>query len=76
MKVRQFQLQVKTELEANVKVSQWFQETIASQLPQQFYWECQLILHEAFTNVVRHAHQNLPPTTPIDLEVILDNKML
>lgn len=30
-----------------------------------------MALVEAFTNAVRHAHQNLPKTTPIDLEVKL-----
>ena len=34
-------------------------------------WQGGLIFAEGFTNVVRHAHQNLPPTTLIDLEVKL-----
>ena len=33
--------------------------------------QCQLALAEGFTNAVRHAHKNLTPNVPIDLEVTL-----
>ncbi len=36
----------------------------------------QLVLAEGFTNVVRHAHINLPPSTPIHIQVILFKKYL
>ncbi len=36
----------------------------------EMWWcECQTALTEGFTNVVRHAHANLPQNAPIDIEV-------
>ena len=69
--VKQYHLQVKTELEALKEVLQWFEGLVSPLLPQKVGWQCEVALVEAFTNAVRHAHQNLPETTPIDLEVKL-----
>lgn len=33
--------------------------------------ELKLALDEGFTNVVRHAHEGLPPETPIDIDLTL-----
>ena len=68
---RQYHLQVKTELEALKEVLQWFEGLVFPLVPQKMGWQCEVALVEAFTNAVRHAHQNLPQTTPIDLEVKL-----
>ena len=69
--VKQYHLQVKTELESLKEVLQWFEGLVSPLLPQKVGWQCEVALVEAFTNAVRHAHQNLPETTPIDLEVKL-----
>lgn len=69
--VRKFRLQVSTELEALKDVLQWYEEIITPLLPSKLGWQCEIALVEAFTNVVRHAHYNLPKTTPIELEVDL-----
>lgn len=69
--IKQFHLQVKTELEALRQVLQWFESIVFPSLPQKIGWQCEVALVEAFTNTVRHAHHNLPKTTPIDLEVRL-----
>lgn len=72
--VKQYHLQVKTELEALKEVLQWFESLVFPLVPQKMGWQCEVALVEAFTNAVRHAHQDLPKTTPIDLEVkILPN---
>lgn len=68
---KQYHLQVKTELEALKEVLQWFEGLVFPLVPQKIGWQCEVALVEAFTNAVRHAHQNLPQTTPIDLEVKL-----
>ncbi len=68
---KRFHLQVKTELEALRQVLQWFESIVFPSLPRKMGWQCEVALVEAFTNVVRHAHHNLPKTTPIDLEVRL-----
>ncbi|OCQ93306.1 anti-sigma regulatory factor [Oscillatoriales cyanobacterium USR001] len=62
-------LQVQTDLTALTVVLEWLEKIVLPLLPHHLWWECQLILNEGFTNAVRHAHQNLPPATPIDLEV-------
>ena len=67
----QFHLQVETELEELKEVLQWFENFVFPAIPQKMGWQCEVALVEAFTNAVRHAHQNLPKTTPIDLEVEL-----
>jgi len=69
--VKQYHIQVKTELEALKEVLQWFESLVFPLVPQKIGWQCEVALVEAFTNAVRHAHQNLPETTPIDLEVKL-----
>jgi len=66
-----FQFQVTTELEALEKIWQWFETITKPLLSEQAFNECRLALTEGFTNAVRHAHQNFPATTPIDLEIKL-----
>ena len=62
-------LQVETDMKALTEVLEWLENIVLPLLPGDFWWQCQLIINEGFTNVVRHAHQNLPRATPIDLEV-------
>jgi serine/threonine-protein kinase RsbW len=62
-------LQVATDLTALTAVLEWLEKIALPLIPHHLWWECQLILNEGFTNAVRHAHHNLPPTTPIDLEI-------
>ncbi|MBE9045686.1 ATP-binding protein [Pleurocapsales cyanobacterium LEGE 10410] len=71
LEVKQYHLQVKTELEDLKEVLHWFEGLIFPLIPQKVGWQCEVALVEAFTNAVRHAHQNLPKNTPIDLEVEL-----
>lgn len=67
--LQQSRLQVKTDLQALTEVLQWFEQFTSPLLPKQFCWQCQLALVEGFTNAVRHAHRDLPQTTPIELEL-------
>ncbi len=67
--LKQSCLHVETDLKAVTEVLQWFEEFTASLLPQPLPSQCQLALVEGFTNAVRHAHQHLPKSTPIDLEL-------
>jgi serine/threonine-protein kinase RsbW len=64
-------LQVETDLNAVPEVLQWFEQFTSPLLPQQLGSQCQLALVEGFTNAVRHAHHDLPPSTPINLELKL-----
>lgn len=62
-------LQVETDLNALTEVLHWFEQLILPLLPYNLWWESQVALTEGFTNIVRHAHHNLPQTTPIEIEV-------
>lgn len=62
-------LQVETDLKALTSVLEWLENIVLPMLTEDFGWQCRLIINEGFTNAVRHAHHNLPLTTPIDIEV-------
>jgi serine/threonine-protein kinase RsbW len=68
--IQVFHLQVRTELEALIPVLQWFEETAKPRLLTKTIWELKLALAEGFTNTVCYAHDDLPPATPIDIELI------
>jgi serine/threonine-protein kinase RsbW len=69
----EWHLQVETDMKALTSVLEWLKNIVLPGLPADFRWQWQfeLIITEGFTNVVRHAHQNLPQATLIDLEVKL-----
>ncbi len=73
--LRQTQLSVDSNLEALSSVQQWFR-VFFSQLVKESPWlidqfdPLNLALAEGFTNAVRHAHANLPSTTPIEIEIL------
>lgn len=70
------QLTVTSHLDELSEVQQWF-TTLVSQMAIEHPWvneqfdQLNLALAEGFTNAVRHAHANLPGSTPIELELIL-----
>jgi serine/threonine-protein kinase RsbW len=69
-------LSVSSHLEELSAVQQWFR-ALMSRLSIENPWineqfdQLNLALAEGFTNAVRHAHANLPKTTPIDIELLL-----
>ena len=67
--IAQSRLQVETDLNALTEVLQWFEQLTLPLLPYEIWWQSQVALTEGFTNVIRHAHSSLPPTTPIQIEV-------
>lgn len=73
-------LTVTSHLEELSKVQQWFQRFM-SRLAEDHPWindqfdQLNLALAEGFTNAVRHAHANLPATTPIDIELSLESEL-
>ena len=66
-----FSLQVKTDYDDLPDVLRWFEQLKPDTISQTVWLECQTILGEGFDNAICHAHKNLPPTTPIDLEIII-----
>ncbi len=67
---------VNSDLAALTQVLDWFAQFNASPLTYELWWFCQLVLAEGFTNAVRHAHRDLPATTPITLEVQVFAEMI
>lgn len=67
-------LTVKSDLELLNQVLQWF-DKFCFQNKSKLAWlgkeydGIKLAFDEGFTNAVRHAHKNLPPETPIDIEL-------
>jgi serine/threonine-protein kinase RsbW len=62
-------LQVNTDLNALAEVLSWFDQFKGSLLSDRDWLQCQLMLAEAFTNAVRHAHKDRPIELLIDIEV-------
>jgi serine/threonine-protein kinase RsbW len=67
--LKQSHLLVQTDLNDLRKVLGWFEQFNLPILHAYIWGQCQLALTEGFTNAVRHAHRDLPQTTPIDIEV-------
>ncbi|MBD1936541.1 anti-sigma regulatory factor [Microcoleus sp. FACHB-68] len=79
--LQQDHLTVQSDLTLLNKVQKWFegfclQHTSKLSLPEEQRYCLNLALAEGFSNAVRHAHQDLPPATPIDIDVTLwDDRM-
>ncbi|APB33741.1 Anti-sigma regulatory factor (Ser/Thr protein kinase) [Gloeomargarita lithophora Alchichica-D10] len=67
--LRASRIVVNSNLAALTQVLDWFAQFNEPPLTYELWWFCQLVLDEGFTNAVRHAHRDLPPTTPITVEV-------
>lgn len=69
-------LTVDSHLEELAVVQRWFRSLVA-RLSVESPWisdqfdQLNLALAEGFTNAVRHAHADLPGTTPIEIELLL-----
>ena len=63
--------QVPTDLKALDQLLSWFDQLYQPSISKKVWLQCQLALAEGFTNAVRHAHKDLSPSVPIDIEVTL-----
>lgn len=67
--IREAHIQVKTDLGELDQVLQWFEQFNQPPISYDLWMQGKLVLIEGLTNAIRHAHQNLPQSTPIDLDV-------
>jgi serine/threonine-protein kinase RsbW len=79
--LKQVHLSVSSHLEELAEVQQWFQSRIfflaeGSPWIMEQFDQLNLALAEGFTNAVRHAHVNLPSSTPIEIELIVAPKQV
>lgn len=70
-----YRLSVCTDIYQLSKVQEWF-EQFQGDIPRRVWIQCNLVLVEAFTNAVEHAHHQLPETTPIEIELTITDKSL
>jgi serine/threonine-protein kinase RsbW len=64
-----YNLRVSTDFCQLNQVYTWFSQF--KRIPHKIWMQCNLVLIEGLTNVIRHAHEFLPTDTPIDIEVTL-----
>ncbi|MEH1817186.1 MAG: anti-sigma regulatory factor [Nostoc sp.] len=64
-------LKVNTDLTASPQVLSWFEQMNQPPITdKEIWWQCQTLMIEGFTNIVEHAHKNLPIETPIEIEAV------
>lgn len=54
----------------------WFGQLQQPHIPMKPWLELQTVLGEGVDNVLKYAHKDLPPTTPIDLELNISSNVL
>jgi serine/threonine-protein kinase RsbW len=74
--IKQIHLQVRTDLRLLEQVLAWFGQLRHPPIPEEVWLAVSIALAEMFTNTVRHAHRDLPPETPIDLEALILSQAL
>ena len=69
--LKKINLKVNTDLGVSAEVLSWFEQLNQPPIGDKDIWfKCQTLLWEAFTNIAEHAHRDLPPETPIDIEAL------
>ncbi|MGF1604216.1 MAG: ATP-binding protein [Thermosynechococcaceae cyanobacterium] len=68
-------LQVVSRLDALTDVITWFDQLSLDSIDPYLRIEAQTALIEGFTNVVQHAHADLPSSTPIEMRVQIDKPL-
>lgn len=69
--INKISLRINTDCATSEQIISWFNQLNQPPISDvNIWWQCQTLLQEGFTNVVDHAHKNLPPDTPIEIEAI------
>ncbi|MEG4322413.1 MULTISPECIES: ATP-binding protein [unclassified Microcoleus] len=74
--LKKISLKLNTDIKAVTEVLLWFEQLEDLPIPEAVFSQFKLIAIEGFTNVVRHAHKNLPLETPIELVIAAFNDRL
>ncbi|ARV61286.1 ATP-binding protein [Nostocales cyanobacterium HT-58-2] len=68
---------INTDIANLSQVLSWFEQLNEPPLDDtNIWWQCQTLLIEGFTNIVEHAHKNLPVETPIEIEAMRSNEKI
>lgn len=73
---RTSQIQISTDPTTLPSVLVWFDQFEPAPIPRSLWLQCQLALIEGFTNAIRHAHGDLPKSTPITIEVSVSSSTI
>lgn len=76
MATEKFSLQVPSDIGVLNQVVSWFDSIQPPDISIKVWLQCKLAIAEAFTNAVRHAHQNSKEKLTVDLEVIFTETSL
>jgi serine/threonine-protein kinase RsbW len=69
--LKQIHIKVATDAAIANQIMTWFEALNHPPLANSaIWWQCQTAFKEAFDNVFDHAHKDLPPETPIEIEAI------
>ncbi|MBD2744792.1 anti-sigma regulatory factor [Coleofasciculus sp. FACHB-1120] len=69
--INKIHLKINTDCATSEQIISWFNQLNQPPISDvNIWWQCQTLLQEGFTNVVDHAHKNLPPDTPIEIEAV------
>ncbi|MFN3361490.1 MAG: ATP-binding protein [Pseudanabaenaceae cyanobacterium] len=61
-----YRLTVSSSIYELAQVRKWFHQV--KELPKSIHQQVELVLTEAFSNVIYHAHEHLPEETPVEIE--------
>jgi serine/threonine-protein kinase RsbW len=62
-------IHVSTNLGELARILEWFQSLEQASVTDEDWMQCQIALAEGFTNVVTHAHREMPSETPIEIDI-------
>ena len=74
--LQKIRLELNTDIKAVTEVLLCFEQLENLPIPPAILHQCKLIAIEGFTNVVRHAHKDLPLETAIELAIAVFNDRL
>ncbi|HEY9632728.1 MAG TPA: anti-sigma regulatory factor [Coleofasciculaceae cyanobacterium] len=74
-------LKVKSDLTLQAQVQKWFEQFCSNYISHKYssnrrFYQLNLALAEGFSNAVRHAHQELPSDTIIEIELAINDKQI
>lgn len=70
-KTLKYSISVSSKLTNLVHVLEWFEACQSASIPNAVWLPSKIALAEAFTNAVRHAHQQRPIDTPVQINLCI-----
>ncbi len=71
-----YSLEVRSEITELNQVLQWLESTCAVLLTSMEFQQLEIVVSEAFTNVIKYAHKKLPAKTPVILDLFIEASLI